>query len=96
MLDGNYVGARAPFGYRKDPNNCHKLLIDEATAPIVRQIFEWNAAGIGANVIAIKLNEMNTVSSSEYKRATTEQNKKYKQIEELLRPAPLSAVSKCS
>lgn len=79
MLDGNFVGARAPFGYRKDPNNCHKLLIDEATAPIVRQIFEWSAAGIGVNVIAIKLNELHTVTSSEYKRSTTEPNKRYKQ-----------------
>ena len=79
MLDGNFVGARAPFGYRKDPNNCHKLLIDEETAPIVRQIFEWSAAGIGSNVIAIKLNEMNAVTASEYKRSTTEPNKRYKQ-----------------
>lgn len=79
MLDGNYIGARAPFGYRKDPDNCHKLLIDEATAPIVRQIFEWSAAGIGVNVIAIKLNELNTVTSSEYKRSTSEPNKRYKQ-----------------
>lgn len=78
MLDGNFVGARAPFGYRKDPDNCHKLLIDEATAPIVRQIFEWSAAGIGVNVIAIKLNELHTVTSSEYKRSTSEPNKRYK------------------
>ncbi|MGN0596827.1 MAG: recombinase family protein [Ruminiclostridium sp.] len=78
MLDGNFIGARAPFGYRKDPDNCHKLLIDEATAPIVRQIFEWSAAGIGANVIAIKLNELNTVTSSGYKQSTTEQDKRYR------------------
>lgn len=77
MLDGNFVGARVPFGYRKDPNNCHKLLIDEATAPIVRQIFEWSAAGIGVNVIALKLNEMNAVTASEYKSSTTEPNKRY-------------------
>lgn len=77
MLDGNFVGARVPFGYRKDPNNCHKLLIDEVTAPIVRQIFEWSAAGIGVNVIALKLNEMNAVTASEYKSSTTEPNKRY-------------------
>lgn len=77
MLDGNFVGARVPFGYRKDPNNCHKLLIDEATAPIVRQIFEWSAAGIGVNVLALKLNEMNAVTASEYKSSTTEPNKRY-------------------
>ena len=79
MLDGNFVGARVPFGYRKDSNNCHKLLIDEATAPIVHQIFEWSAAGVGVNVIAIRLNEMKAVTASEYKRVTTEPNKRYKQ-----------------
>lgn len=78
MLDGNFVGARPPFGYRKDPANCHKLLVDEATAPIVRQIFEWSAAGIGVNTIAKLLNEMKAVTASEYKRSTTEQNKQYK------------------
>lgn len=39
MKDGDYIGARAPYGYRKDPDNCHKLLIDENTAPVVKQIF---------------------------------------------------------
>lgn len=34
MLDGEYVGARAPFGYKKSPDDCHKLIIDEETAPI--------------------------------------------------------------
>lgn len=38
MKDGDYIGARAPYGYRKDPDNCHKLLIDENTAPVVKQI----------------------------------------------------------
>lgn len=41
MKDGDYIGARAPYGYRKDPDNCHKLLIDEETAPVVKQIFDW-------------------------------------------------------
>ncbi len=41
MKDGDYIGARAPYGYRKDPENCHKLLIDEAAAPVVQQIFQW-------------------------------------------------------
>ncbi len=41
MKDGDFIGARAPYGYRKDPNNCHKLLVDEDTAPVVQQIFQW-------------------------------------------------------
>ena len=79
MLDGDFIGARAPFGYKKDPNDCHRLIIDEETAPIVRQIFEWSAAGIGVNKIAVLLNENKAVTSSIHKSATTEQDKNYKQ-----------------
>ena len=32
MLDGEYIGARAPFGYKKSPDDCHKLIIDEDAA----------------------------------------------------------------
>ena len=41
MKDGDYIGARAPYGYRKDPDNCHKLLIDENTAPVVGGLFGY-------------------------------------------------------
>ena len=39
MKEGKYVGGRAPFGYMKDPDDCHKLIIDPVAAPVVRQIF---------------------------------------------------------
>ena len=38
MKEGKYVGGRAPFGYMKDPDDCHKLIIDPVAAPVVRQI----------------------------------------------------------
>lgn len=79
MLDGDFIGARAPFGYKKSPDNCHKLIVDEETAPIIRQIFEWAASGIGVNTIAVRLNEMGTVTSSVYKSQTSEVEKRYKQ-----------------
>ncbi len=79
MLDGDFIGARAPFGYKKSPDNCHKLIVDEETAPIVRQIFEWTASGIGINTITVRLNEMGTVTSSVYKSQTSEVEKKYRQ-----------------
>lgn len=79
MLDGDFIGARAPFGYRKSPDNCHKLIVDEETAPIVRQIFEWAASGIGINTITVRLNEIGAVTSSVYKSRTSEVEKRYKQ-----------------
>ena len=57
MKDGDYIGARAPYGYRKAPDNCHKLLIDEDTAPVVRQIFEWAHEHVALNRIVRNLNE---------------------------------------
>ena len=32
------MGSFAPYGYMKDPNDKHKLIIDENVAPIVREI----------------------------------------------------------
>ena len=57
MNAGDYIGARPPYGYLKDPNNCHKLIIDPETVPIVRQIFEWAYAKAGINTIVKRLND---------------------------------------
>ena len=72
MKDGDYIGARAPYGYRKDPENCHKLLVDEATAPVVKRIFEWASDRVGLNRIARNLNELGIPAPSHYKQATGE------------------------
>ena len=72
MKDGDYIGARAPYGYRKDPKNCHKLLVDEATAPVVKQIFEWASDRVGLNRIVRNLNELGIPAPSHYKQATGE------------------------
>ncbi len=45
--DGMYLGNHAPFGYRKDPNDRHHLVIDPPAADIVREIFQLFAEGIG-------------------------------------------------
>lgn len=72
MKDGDYIGARAPYGYRKDPDNCHKLLIDENTAPVVKQIFEWAYERVALNRIVRNLNEMGIAAPSHYKKSAGE------------------------
>ncbi|MEY8427509.1 recombinase family protein [Lachnospiraceae bacterium 46-15] len=72
MKDGDYIGARAPYGYRKDPDNCHKLLVDEETAPVVKQIFEWAYERVALNRIVRNLNEMGITAPSHYKKSTGE------------------------
>lgn len=72
MKDGEYIGARAPYGYRKDPENCHKLLIDPEAAEVVFQIFQWAYEHIGLNDIARRLNEQGIQTPSHRKHATGE------------------------
>lgn len=52
---GRFTGVVAPFGYKKDPDEpCH-LIIDEETAPYVRQIFDWALDGHGVGYIKRRL-----------------------------------------
>lgn len=66
MKDGEFVGARPPYGYRKDPDNCHRLLVNEDTAPVVRQIFQWTVEGVALNVIVKRLNEGGVMTPGYY------------------------------
>lgn len=63
---GKFVGARPPYGYKKDPVDCHKLLVNADTAPIVRQIFQWAADGIPKNQIVKRLNEAGIPTPGHY------------------------------
>lgn len=56
-LRGDYIGNYAPYGYLKDENNKNKLVIDPEIAPIVVEIFELRAQGIGIEAMCRILNE---------------------------------------
>lgn len=66
MRDGEFVGARPPYGYKKDPDNCHRLLVNDDTAPVVRQIFQWTVEGVALNVIVKRLNEAGVMTPGYY------------------------------
>ena len=55
--NGDFIGAWAPYGYRKCPDDPHKLEPDETTAPVVRQIFQWRAEGMSVTRITKRLND---------------------------------------
>lgn len=57
----------AAYGYLRDPNDKHKLVIDPDTAPIVKQIFAWKKAGLSILKIARCLNEREVLSPAQYK-----------------------------
>ena len=54
---GQYVGGVAPFGYKKDTADIHKLVIDEHESRIVKIIFNMAASGKKGTEIASYLNE---------------------------------------
>ncbi len=68
MKDGKFVGALPPYGYLKDPEDCHKLIVDPEAAAVVKQIFAWAANGMGITTIATRLNEAGVLTPS-YRRA---------------------------
>ena len=55
--NGKFMGTYPAYGYRRDPEDKHHLVIDEETAPTVRRIFAMRASGMGFHAIAVKLNE---------------------------------------
>ena len=42
---GKFTAPFAPYGYKKDPENKHHLLVDENTAPIVKRKFQMATGG---------------------------------------------------
>ncbi len=65
---GKFIGSFASYGYRKDPDDHSRLLIDEAAAAVVRDIFNWFIGGTSVLGIAKKLNAKGIPNPSAYKR----------------------------
>jgi site-specific DNA recombinase len=79
--NGEFIGAFAPYGYKKHPHDKNALVIDEEAAEVVRDIFHWFVYGDGASAkggaegkgglskegIAKKLNEMGVPNPTLYK-----------------------------
>lgn len=64
---GKFIGSFPTYGYLKDPDDHHKLIIDEETAPVVRQIFQWFLSGKSIIGITKTLNAMGIPNPSTYK-----------------------------
>ncbi len=55
-----------PFGYRKDPEDKNKWVIDEPAAEVVRRIFQMSVSGLGPTQIAKKLRSEGVLTPSEH------------------------------
>ena len=64
---GQFIGAFAPYGYQKDPENKNRLFVDGPAAEVVRRIFEEYLAGQSMAGIARRLNQEGVLPPSRYK-----------------------------
>ncbi len=72
---GEFVGAFPSYGYIKNPEDNHKLIIDKESAEIVRKIFEWKVnEGLGNLSICHRLNDMGVLNPTGYKKKKLSQN----------------------
>lgn len=58
MEKGDYIGSFPCYGYKKDPNNYHHLVIDEEAAKIVRMIYQMFLDGQSVRRICSRLTEL--------------------------------------
>ena len=65
---GKFIGSFPTYGYLKDPEDHHKLIVDEESAAVVRMIFEKFISGTSIMGIAKELNRMGIPNPSTYKR----------------------------
>jgi DNA invertase Pin-like site-specific DNA recombinase len=66
---GMFINPQAPYGYKKDPNNKNKLIIDGEAAEVVKEIFRFALEGKGRYAIANSLTEQNVLIPSALKTA---------------------------
>ena len=64
---GEFIGVSAPYGYLKDPKDCHKFIIGDYAANIVRRIFDMTLECKSKNEIADILNQEHILTPSRYK-----------------------------
>jgi len=68
MEAGQYLGAFACYGYMKNPQDKHKLIIDEEAARIVQEMFSLYLEGNGVHRIALILTERRVPTPSQFKK----------------------------
>ncbi len=64
---GLFIGNSACFGYKKDPDDKHKIVIDKDAATIVRKIFDMALNNKSIKDIVLYLNENNIQTPKDYK-----------------------------
>lgn len=69
--NGEFIANYAPFGYKRNPENKHELVIDEYPAEVVKGIYEMFLQGYSPARIAAYLNAHGIIAPYEYKKQTS-------------------------
>ncbi|EGT4625338.1 TPA: recombinase family protein [Clostridioides difficile] len=64
---GLFVGAFTHYGYLKDPEDYHQLILDPVASDVVRDIFLWKLCGMSQDAIAARLDSLGILTPSDYK-----------------------------
>ena len=67
--NGEFIGAFAPYGYQKDGEDRHRLVVDTYAAGVVQDIFRMKLHGMSQDAIAGKLNGDGILSPMDYKNS---------------------------
>ena len=88
-INGEFIGAFAPYGYLKSPDDKSKFIIDEKASKIVKRIFDMYVSGESMGRIVSTLNSENIPCPAKYKLSTsTYKNamvKRYKWCQETIK-----------
>lgn len=69
MRDGQFLGSFVCYGYMKDSNDRHKIVVDTQAAEVVKMIYQLSLEGCGVDIIAQKLTALNIPTPTEYKKS---------------------------
>ena len=72
--NGEYMGSFPVYGYKKDPNDKYKLIIDDEAADVVRLIFKLFLEGKGRVTITKYLNDRGILNPTAYKQRVLKKN----------------------
>lgn len=67
--NGKFVAPYAFYGYKKSPEDKHKLIVDPVAAEVVKRIFNMRVSGITPSKIAIILNREGILTPARYKKS---------------------------
>ena len=67
--DGKFIGSFCGYGWKKDPNDKHKLLLDEEPVKVMHQMRDWLFEGKTTGQIARMLNERGILNRTGYKKS---------------------------